>query len=156
VDVVALTDDRRDWAAALLLDRWGGIESVSRGRLLRADLLPGFVALAGSEAVGLATYKIDGDQCELVTIDSLAPGAGTGLLSAVAAAARQAGCRRLWLITTNDNVDALRFYQRRGFVLVAVHRDAMAQSRRIKPSIPLVGMHGIPLRDEIELELALS
>jgi RimJ/RimL family protein N-acetyltransferase len=70
--------------------------------------------------------------------------------------ARQAGCQRLWLITTNDNLTALRFYQKRGFTLAALHRNALKQSRKIKPEIPLVGNHGIPLRDEIELEMILD
>jgi hypothetical protein len=70
--------------------------------------------------------------------------------------ARDAGCTRLWLITTNDNVDALRFYQRRGFRLAALHAGAVDRSRtRLKPEIPEIGDHGIPLRDEIELELDL-
>jgi Acetyltransferase (GNAT) family len=68
---------------------------------------------------------------------------------------REAGCRRVWLITTNDNLRALRFYQRRGFRLVAVHPDALARSRELKPSIPEIGLDGIPLRDELELELLL-
>ena len=69
-------------------------------------------------------------------------------------AARQAaGCTRLWVITTNDNVNALRFYQRRGFCLVTVHRGAVDRSRAtLKPEIPAAGAYGIPLRDEIELE----
>jgi len=80
-------------------------------------------------------------------------GAGTALIEAVGQLARQQGCTRLWVITTNDNVDALRFYQRRGFCLVAVHRGAVDRSRaRLKPEIPAVGAYGIPLRDEIELE----
>jgi hypothetical protein len=67
--------------------------------------------------------------------------------------ARRQGCARLWVITTNDNVDALRFYQRRGFCLVRVHRGAVDRSRAgLKPEIPAVGAYGIPLRDEIELE----
>ena len=73
----------------------------------------------------------------------------------VRAAAVAAGCRRLWLITTNDNLPALRFYQRRGFVLAALHRDAIAASRRLKPQIPLLGLDNIPIRDELELEMAL-
>ena len=77
------------------------------------------------------------------------------MVSAVEGAARQAGCARLWLITTNDNIRALRFYQKRGMVLAALHRGALDESRRLKPSIPLVGMDGIPLRDEIEFELML-
>jgi hypothetical protein len=67
--------------------------------------------------------------------------------------ARRQGCARLWVITTNDNVDALRFYQRRGFCLVEVHRGAVDRSRvTLKPEIPAAGACGIPLRDEIELE----
>jgi RimJ/RimL family protein N-acetyltransferase len=65
------------------------------------------------------------------------------------------GCERLWLITTNDNTPALRFYQKRGFQLVAIHRNALEHSRRLKPQIPLLGLNGIPLRDEIELEMLL-
>jgi ribosomal protein S18 acetylase RimI-like enzyme len=78
---------------------------------------------------------------------------GSGLLRLAEQVASERGCRRLWLITTNDNVDALRFYQRRGFRLAALHRGAVDDSRaRLKPEIPTVGDHGIPLRDELELD----
>ena len=71
-------------------------------------------------------------------------------------AAREAGCRRLWLVTTNDNVDALRFYQRRGFRLTELQAGAVDVSRAtLKPSIPEVGDHGIPIRDELVLERSL-
>jgi ribosomal protein S18 acetylase RimI-like enzyme len=80
-------------------------------------------------------------------------GAGAALLEGVGALARGAGARRVWLITTNDNTHALRFYQRSGFDLVAIHRDAVAEARRLKPSIPLVGNDGVPIRHELELEL---
>ncbi len=53
-------------------------------------------------------------------------------------------------------MNALRFYQKRGFVLVAIHRDALDISRKLKPEIPLIGNDGIPLRDEIELEMILN
>jgi RimJ/RimL family protein N-acetyltransferase len=70
--------------------------------------------------------------------------------------ALKAGCRRIWLITTNDNTAALRFYQKKGFSLVAVHRNAIERSRQLKPEIPETGNDGIPLRDEIELEIVLG
>jgi RimJ/RimL family protein N-acetyltransferase len=70
--------------------------------------------------------------------------------------AEQAACQRIWLITTNDNMPALRFYQKRGFRLVAVHQNALDYSRTLKPEIPLIGLEGIPLRDEIELEIILN
>jgi ribosomal protein S18 acetylase RimI-like enzyme len=104
------------------------------------------------------TYHIDGDACEIVTLDSQREGwgIGTALIEAVKAAARQSGCGRLWLVTTNDNTHALRFYQKRGFILAALHRDAVAASRAIKPEIPFFGVDGIPIRDEIELEMSLA
>jgi len=69
--------------------------------------------------------------------------------------AMNAECRRLWLITTNDNLRALGFYQKRGMTLVAVYRNAMEAARRLKPQIPMIGQNGIPLKDEIELEMVL-
>jgi ribosomal protein S18 acetylase RimI-like enzyme len=109
------------------------------------------------EPVGLLTYHVDGLDWEIVTIDSLEPSLGIGseLIFALRQEAKRAGARRLWLITTNDNLNALRFYQKRGFRLVAVHPDALDRSRQLKPNIPLVGQDGIPLRDELELELLL-
>jgi ribosomal protein S18 acetylase RimI-like enzyme len=82
-------------------------------------------------------------------------GVGSALLERVAAEARSRSCRRLWLITTNDNLNALGFYQRRGLRLVALRRDAIAEARKLKPEISAVGAQGIPIRDDIELELAL-
>jgi len=107
--------------------------------------------------VGLVTYRIDGGECEIVSLDSAVEGAGVGsaLLDAVKTLAVYVPCKRLWLVTTNDNVSALRFFQKRGFRLVAVHRNALDESRKLRPDIPLIGSEGIPLRDEIELEMLL-
>jgi GNAT superfamily N-acetyltransferase len=158
ITVVPFGEIHRDWATALLTERWGATVVVSRGQRHDAARLPGFVAVRGDSPVGLATYQIAGDDCELVSLDSTSAGAGIGtaLIAAVRDAAAVAGCRRVWLITTNDNLDALRFYQRRGFVLVAVHRDAVTEARRQKPQIALIGDYGIPIRDEIELERVRS
>jgi ribosomal protein S18 acetylase RimI-like enzyme len=147
----------RDWTVRFLEEHWHSTKIVTRGRIHYADELPGFIAVQEDEPVGLVTYRVDGDDCEIVTMNSLVGGVGIGsaLLDAVKDIAASAKCKRLWLITTNDNMAALRFYQKWGFSLVAVHRDALEQLRRLKPEIPLVGIDGIPLRDEIELELLL-
>jgi GNAT superfamily N-acetyltransferase len=131
---------------------------VSRGRLQDASLLPGFVAEDDGRPVGLATYRVDRDDCEVVSIHSAREGrgAGTALLDAVVGAARTAGCSRVWLITTNDKLHAIRFCQRRGWDLAALHRDAMARSRELKPEIPERGEDGIPIRHELEFELRLA
>ena len=110
--------------------------------------------LIAGDFEGVLTYVIGGTDCEVLTLHAHPrhPGVGTALIEAVEGIARAAGCTRLWLITTNDNVDALRFYQRRGFRLAALHAGAVDDARaRLKPEIPQVGDHGIPLRDEIEM-----
>lgn len=143
------------WVQPLLREHWGETRVVSRGRAHQADALPAFAAILGGTPVGLATYRFEGGQCEVVSLNSLVIGGGLPLIQAVRKAAVEAGCRRLWLITTNDNLGALRFYQKIGFTLAALHVRALDESRRLKPSIPLIGIGGIPLRDEIELEMML-
>ena len=157
MELRGLTDEERDWVEQVMVERWKAPTVVSRGRVHRPRELAGLVVLDGERRVGLLTYRVEGDSCEVVTLDALVERAGVGtmLLDAAAEAARSAGCRRLWVITTNDNVHALRFYQRRGFALAALHRDAVTKARRLKPEISLVGEHGIPIRDELELERLL-
>lgn len=145
-------------AVQAFLARHNSLRGARLGELLHPLDHPALVAeAADGHLLGMLTYvpSHDGRQCEILTLhaDEQWRGAGTALIEAVGQLARQQGCTRLWVITTNDNVDALRFYQRRGFCLVAVHRGAVDRSRaRLKPEIPAVGAYGIPLRDEIELE----
>lgn len=158
IHVRPLRPEERAWATRLLTQRWGDARIVTRGRVHHADERPGLVAQHAGRRVGLLTDRFAARACEIVSLDSLREGRriGTALLAAAVHAAQEAGARRVWLITTNDNLHALGFYQRRGFRLVAVHRDALVRSRRLKPQIPLLGQRGIPLRDEIELELRLT
>jgi 5-(carboxyamino)imidazole ribonucleotide mutase len=145
------------WVRRFMVERWGATRMVAHGTRYYPAELPGFVAVADEERLGLVTYHLAGDGCEIVTLDSLRPslGIGSALIEAVEVAATSAGCRRLWLITTNDNLNALRFYQKRGFHLVAVHPEAVDRSLALKPEIAHFGQDGIPIRDEIELEILL-
>ncbi|MFZ5817061.1 MAG: GNAT family N-acetyltransferase [Bacillota bacterium] len=147
------TQEDWEWVTALWREEWGGEVMVTRGQLYRLSDLQALVAWDGGDRVGLATYLLHGDSCELMSLNALTgrKGVGTALLAAVEEVARQHHCRRLWLITSNDNLDALRFYQRRGYRLTAVHVGAIDQARALKPTIPLIGHHGIPIRDELEL-----
>ena len=158
VFIRALAEDDRPWAVELMRERWSGELVVTHGRARDASLLEGFVAEVDGEPVGLATYETRGAESELVTLDSLREqiGVGSALVAAVANAAWKQGCRRLSVVTTNDNVRALGFYQRRGFNLAALRRGAIEKSRRIKPEIPELGYNEIPIRDELELTLDLG
>ncbi len=157
IETRALTAEDRAWGAEQAQRLFGGTIVISRGRTHRPLELDGYCAFLNGARTGLATYAITGDECELVTLDSFVQwqGVGTALMREVERAAAAAGCRRLWLITTNDNIDALRFYQRRGFCLAAVHAGALEHSRKLKPAIPLTGHYGIPLTDELELHKLL-
>ena len=153
-----ITLEDRPWIRSILSEHWGAIEIVSRGRIYTGDQLPGFIAHSRGSPIGLITYQIAGEQCEIITLDSMVPASGIGsaLIARVRQEALAASCRRLWLITTNDNLPALRFYQKRGFQIVAIYPNAIDDLRRLKPSIPLIGLDGIPIRDEIELEIPLD
>jgi ribosomal protein S18 acetylase RimI-like enzyme len=156
IRVVAQSD--QSWIENFYIDRWGSNRVVSRGVTHDISQLPGFVAWRSSNRVGLLTYQIVKKEFEIVTLDSLEEktGIGSALISNAVDYALKSSCQRVWLITTNDNIPALHFYQKRGFHLVAVYRNALARSRLLKPEIPNTGLFGIPLRDEIELEILLN
>lgn len=141
----------------ILKEEWDCPPCASRGQATDTTVLPGFVAVEENEINGVITYAIRQTECEIVTLNSLVEnkGIGTALIQAVQGAAKAAGCRRLWLVTTNDDIEAIRFYQLKGFDWVAFHRDAVDAAREIKASIPEKGMHGIPLRHELEFEMQL-
>jgi ribosomal protein S18 acetylase RimI-like enzyme len=128
------------------------------GELLDAREHSALLGEDGRRLVGVLTYTVDGERCEILTLHVAEPwsGIGSALLDELEGMAVAVGCRRLWLITTNDNVDALRFYQRRGFRLAALHAGAVARSRgSLKPEIPETGEYGIPIHDELELHKEL-
>jgi GNAT superfamily N-acetyltransferase len=153
----AVEEGERAWLRETLAALWGG-EVLGRGRAWRPAELDALVAIEGEERIGIATYEVAGEEAELVTLDALVPGRGVGraLIEAVAATARTAGARRLRVMTTNDNLRALRLYQRAGFRLEALRPGAVDAARERKPSIPLTGHDGIPIRDELDLVLELG
>jgi GNAT superfamily N-acetyltransferase len=159
---------------AELETHWHSHQIWSLGRCHQADALPGFVAevVAGDVArdaardgagdgsagafAGLVTLNMDPGawQCEVITLSSRgkAPGTGAALLAAAERYAREHGCKRIYLTTTNDNTAAMRFYQRQGWRLAALHAGIVDRVRRLVPDLPRTGFDEIPIRDEIELE----
>jgi GNAT superfamily N-acetyltransferase len=144
----------RSWIRRFLADNQS-LRIARRGELVVPLHHPMLIAVRDEAPVGLLTYLVDGDACEILTLHATERwgGVGTALVNEVMAVATRHGCRTVWVLTTNDNVDALLFYQRRGFRIHAVRPGAVDEARRsLKPEIPEVGEHGIPIRDEIELE----
>lgn len=147
----------RQWIRSIFNYYWGGDTIVTKGFIHSFNDLDGFVAALGAEKVGLITYKILGKELEITSVNSLKEnkGIGSAMLDAIIALARKQKMKRVWMLTTNDNIDALKFYQKRDFVLKNIYPDEIKLSRELKQSIPLIGNYGIPIRDEIELEVIL-
>ena len=138
------------WISQFLGERWGAATVAVHGEVIDASRLP---ALIAEPRRGLATYRRLCDDAELVTLDAVPAriGTGTALLDALTTQLCAEGCERLWLTMTNGNLSALQFYLRRGFRLTAVRLGAVDAARKLKPTIPLFGEHGIPLHDELDL-----
>jgi len=152
-----INDTDKSWIINASTDFWGSNQVVSRGKIYDINQLPGFIAVYKSSRSGFITFHIENCECEITSLLSLVQGAGIGtqLIEAVKLMPAVQECKRIWLITTNDNTPGLRFYQKYGFSLKAIYTNAIKEARRLKPTIPEFGSDGIPIRDEIELELIL-
>ena len=174
----------KDWIIATIQKEWGANFVVAHGNRLFPIEYPGFIAIEGDTRIGLITYQIKRlswsatrkpwkkpwkKQCEIITINSIKEnkGAGKALINSVLSKAKASNCSRIWLITTNDNIRALHFFQKNHFIreeklessfrFVALYRNALKRSRKLKPSIPMENkLNNIPIRDEIELEIELK
>jgi len=143
------------WLVKLMTQKWSSAKIVSKGKIYDVQKLPGFVAVDKNNYLGLITYNIENNNCEIISLNSLKEGIGVGsvLIKRVIETAKEKKCKRVFIITTNNNLQGLRFYQKKGFTIKAVYKDAIKQSRKLKPEIPLYGSCGIAIKDEIELEM---
>ncbi|XBO85839.1 GNAT family N-acetyltransferase [Bacillus licheniformis] len=131
---------------------WGSPDMVNSHGTFRCDELEGFaVTDEKGDIKGLITYFIAGNECEVVSLDSIAENKGIGslLLKEVERVSQRKQCKSIKLITTNDNMRALMFYQKRGYTLAELYVNAVEKARKIKPAIPFAADNGIPIRDEI-------
>ena len=137
-----------------------GLPIVSRGNIIDVLNLPGFIAVINDELIGAILYQIKNDECEIAALFSLKEnvGAGSRLINAVIKTAEEQMCKRIWLITTNDNTPAIRFYQKRGFSLKAIHVNAFKVTQKIKGEGDgvILGIDDIPILHEVEFEILFA
>jgi len=148
----------RDFINKQIAENWAGPFVVTRGVLHDTRYHHGFAAQKDGEILGYILYHFENNDCEISVLESLREkqGIGGALVKAVIQAAKAANCKRIWLVTTNDNTNAIRFYQRIGFSLCAVRLNALEESRKLKSQIPLIGNDGIPIVHEFEFEWVLD
>lgn len=153
-----LNDDDQTWKEGSLRRMWGSLSVARKGELVDVAGLPGLVAVVHEHPIGLLTYARHGDDLEVVSlhVEHEGYGAGRALMDGVLVRARASGAHRIWLMTTNDNIRAIGFYQQWGMDLAGCIRHGVAASRAVQPLIPMTGDHGIPVRHELEFELRLD
>lgn len=157
ITVRPTTEDSRHWVRSVVGEYWSSLLVVRPGHVWNdVSELPGFLAEDDGQPRSLALYEVRGEECELVVLQSVVEGvgAGTAVVNELREEAGRRGCKRLVVFTTNVNTNAIRFYQRRGFDLVAVHRNAMEEVRRFKPDVPVIE-EGIALQHMLEFEIRL-
>ncbi|PES78134.1 GNAT family N-acetyltransferase [Bacillus cereus] len=157
VHIQKITPEMKETIRGFMCENWGSSMMVSRGRAHQLEQLPGFIALKNDRIVGIITCEVLKNMCEIVSLDSFEEGNGIGteLVDCVLQMARENECEKVWLITTNDNMNALRFYQKRNFIMTNLYMDAVKEARKIKKEIPFIGYDNIAILHEIQLEYIL-
>ena len=155
--IKTISSENRKEINDFIMSHWFSTVMVVSGELVDMTILNGFVMYEGEKIIGLITYRIKASKCEIMSLDSLMEnqGIGTTLVKKVIEIAMYNKCNKIKLITTNDNINALRFYQKLGFDMTKIYHNALDISRKLKPSIPLLGEFNIPLKHEIEFEMEL-
>lgn len=158
MDYIPIRTENRQLVNAFIKAHWLSIEMIIRGEIVDMTQVEGIVAMNSGEIVGLITYTIRDLTCEIISLDSLQEGQGVGttLVNQVISIAKEKRCDRVIVVTTNDNINAIRFYQKRGLDMVRLYHNALDVSRKLKPEIPLVGDNNIPLQHEIEFEIIMT
>ncbi len=154
-----IRDSDRDMIRGFITEHWHAPHICIRDKLYYPHQAEAFIERRDGKIAALVTYEQQGDAILMITQNSTEPGAGIGasLVLKVIEEARKRKVRRIWLTTTNDNLKSIGFYQPMGFRLVAVHRDAVMGGRQsLKPELPEFGVNGLPILDEIEMELILE
>ena len=156
--IESITSQTREMVNKFFIDNWFSTNMCIRGQVIDCTKLDGFLLQKDNKVIGLITYTIYDDYFEIISLDSKEEnkGIGTKLLASVESLAKDNNHKKVRLITTNDNLRALQFYQKRGYYIARIYPNAMDEVRKLKPNVPLIGENGIPLRDEIELEKTIN
>ena len=150
-------DEIRKTVKQFFITHWGSSEMVVSTGVYHCDQLEGFYVIDEKEIVGLVTYRVKQQEVEIISLDCIYEGKGIGsaLLNRVEEVARENQLQKITLITTNDNLHAIRFYQKRGYRVMEIRLDAVKKARLMKPTIPFFSDAQIPIQDEWLLEKPL-
>lgn len=157
MEYLNISKENRLEVTNFIKSQWLSTNLIIRGEIVDMNLVDGIAVYENNQIIGLITYTITNYICEITSLDSLIEnkGIGSSLIDKVIDIAKQNGCIKVIVITTNDNINAIRFYQKRGFDMARLYHNALNVSRKLKCEIPLLGLDQIPLLHEIEFEYLL-
>ena len=152
-----ISEKNRQQVMNFFRQHWGSSQMIISSGTYDCAMLDGYVYVKGATIIGLVTYVLRGESLEVISLDSIQEGKGIGtfLMEEVEQFAKELVIPHIELITTNDNLQALKFYQKRGYRIINVIPNAVVEARKVKPTIPLIGNEGIPLLDELKLQKKL-
>jgi ribosomal protein S18 acetylase RimI-like enzyme len=157
-EIIEKTEENNEEIKNIVRNNWGSEKIVSRGKIHNVKNTTGIMVIEDKKIIGIGLYEIKNGECEIVLLETFKQntGIGTKIIEKIKETAKQNKCKRLWLVTSNDNINALKFYQKRGFVFKNIYINEMENARKLKPEIPLLGNYGIPIKDEIEFEMIID
>ena len=152
-----ISEKNRQQVMNFFIQHWGSSQMIISSGRYDCAMLDGYVYVEDATIIGLVTYVLHADSLELISLDSIQEGKGIGsrLMAEVEQFALEHSNIKIELITTNDNLQALKFYQKRGYRITHIFPNAVVEARKVKPTIPLIGNDGIPLLDELKLQKKL-
>lgn len=163
--ITNITNNLRPIYDNYVKDEWAGPMVATRGKLYDTRILPTIVATSDNgKPWGFLSYNIQGDSLEIVTLFCIVKsvGAGTALMDRAAEIAKENSCNKMWLITTNDNTNAIKFFQKYGMTMSALHANAFENiTRKLKQfpqnetGEPILGNDNIRILHEIEFEILI-
>jgi len=149
-----ISEKNRQQVIEFFRKHWGSSQMIISSGTYDCAMLDGYVYVEDAAIIGLVTYVLHAGSLEIISLDSIQEGKGIGsrLMAEVEQFAMEHTIPEIELITTNDNLQALKFYQKRGYRITHIFQNAVMEARKVKPTIPLIGNDGIPLLDELKLQ----
>jgi ribosomal protein S18 acetylase RimI-like enzyme len=131
-NITEIKNGEHSLIAPFITEHWGSSMIVSKGKIFNSAELKGFICKENNNIVGLITYRIENNECEIVSLNSTVEnrGLGTSLINKMINHSRKNNYQRIWVMTTNDNTKAIRFYQKRGFEWVGYYKDSIQKSKK--------------------------
>ena len=157
--VIIRESEERDQAGIIeLFERdFGYTNIVAFGEEVVLGDAPSLAAWMKGELAGALAYRLltDGLLILALATDAMWQRSGVGghLVAEAESLPRARGLARVLVSTTNDNLPALYFYQRRDYHITEVVSGGLLAHIKEGGS---VGFGGIPLRDEIRMERRLT